>query len=47
MQFGLIGPRRAAGWLAAIERADAAGHFVLTFNYYGATGIRPGGVALS
>jgi hypothetical protein len=47
MRFGLIGPRRAAGWLDAIERADAAGHFVFTFNYYGATGIRPGGVALS
>ena len=42
MQFGLIGPRRAARWLAAIERADAAGHFVFTFNYYGASGIRPG-----
>ena len=26
----------------AIERADAAGHFVFTFNYYGATGSKPG-----
>jgi ubiquinone/menaquinone biosynthesis C-methylase UbiE len=42
VQFGLIGPRRAARWLAAIERADAAGHFVFTFNYYGATGVKPG-----
>ena len=42
-QFGLIGPGRAARWLAAIERADAAGHFVFTFNYYGATGVRPVG----
>jgi len=42
MRFGLIGARRAAGWLDAIERADAAGHFVFTFNYYGATGSKPG-----
>jgi hypothetical protein len=42
MQFGLIGPGQAAGWLDAIERADAAGHFVFTFNYYGAAGIKPG-----
>ncbi len=41
-QFGLIGAGRAARWLAAIERADAAGHFVFTFNYYGATGVKPG-----
>jgi SAM-dependent methyltransferase len=41
MQFGLIGPRQAAGWLDAIERADAAGHFVFSFNYYGAVGIKP------
>jgi hypothetical protein len=45
MRFGLIGPGRAARWLAAIERTDAAGHFVFTFNYYGATGIKPGGLA--
>ena len=45
MQFGLIGPRQAGGWLDAIERAAAAGHFVFTFNYYGATGIKPGGAA--
>jgi len=42
MRFGLIGARRAAVWLDAIERADAAGHFVFTFNYYGATGSKPG-----
>lgn len=41
MRFGLIGAGRAARWLAAIERADAAGHFVFTFNYYGATGLKP------
>ncbi|MGH7403120.1 MAG: methyltransferase domain-containing protein [Candidatus Rokuibacteriota bacterium] len=40
-QFGLIGARSAARWLAAIERADAAGHLVFTCNYYGATGIKP------
>jgi len=43
VQFGLVGARRAAGWLADIERADAAGHFVFTFNYYGAAGTRPRG----
>ncbi|HZP35060.1 MAG TPA: methyltransferase domain-containing protein [Methylomirabilota bacterium] len=41
-RFGLVGAGRAARWLAAIERADAAGHFVFTFNYYGATGLKPG-----
>jgi SAM-dependent methyltransferase len=41
MRFGLVGAGRAARWLAAIERAEAAGHFVFTFNYYGATGIKP------
>ena len=41
MRFGLIGAGRAARWLAAIERADAAGHFVFTFNYYGAAGTKP------
>ena len=43
MSFGLIGAGRAARWLAAIERADAAGHFVFTFNYYGAAGVKPRG----
>jgi len=41
VRFGLIGPRSAAAWMAAIERADAAGHFVFTFNYYGAAGTKP------
>jgi ubiquinone/menaquinone biosynthesis C-methylase UbiE len=41
MRFGLIGAGRAARWLAAIEHADAAGHFVFTFNYYGAAGLKP------
>ena len=40
-EFGLVGARRAAGWLAEIERADAAGHFSFTFNYYGAAGTKP------
>ena len=44
-QFGLIGAGRATRWLAAIEHADAAGHFVFTFNYYGAAGVKPGGRA--
>ena len=41
-EFGLIGAGRAVRWLAAIEAADAHGHFVFTFNYYGASGLRPG-----
>ena len=41
VEFGLVEARRAAGWLAVIERADAAGHFVFTFNYYGAAGLKP------
>jgi ubiquinone/menaquinone biosynthesis C-methylase UbiE len=41
-KFGLIGAGRAGRWLAAVERADAAGHFVFTFNYYGAIGVKPG-----
>jgi ubiquinone/menaquinone biosynthesis C-methylase UbiE len=41
VQFGLVSARRAAGWLAEIERADAAGRFVFSFNYYGAVGTKP------
>lgn len=45
VQFGLVGAGSAARWLAAIERAEAAGHFVFTFNYYGASGTKPRGPA--
>lgn len=41
VKFGLIGAARASRWVAAVERADAAGHFVFTFNYYGAAGVKP------
>jgi ubiquinone/menaquinone biosynthesis C-methylase UbiE len=41
VRFGLVSPGGAARWVAAIERADAIGCFVFTFNYYGACGIRP------
>jgi ubiquinone/menaquinone biosynthesis C-methylase UbiE len=41
VQFGLVSARRAAGWVAEVERANAAGHFVFTFNYYGAAGVKP------
>ena len=41
VEFGLVSARGAARWLADIERADAAGHFVFTFNYYGAVGVKP------
>jgi ubiquinone/menaquinone biosynthesis C-methylase UbiE len=43
VRFGLVSPRGAARWLAEVERADAAGHFVFTFNYYGAVGTKPRG----
>ena len=42
VEFGLVGAHAAARWLAQIERADAAGHFVFTLNYYGAAGTKPG-----
>ena len=42
VEFGLVGARDAARWLAEIERAGAAGHFVFTLNYYGAAGTKPG-----
>jgi SAM-dependent methyltransferase len=41
VQFGLVSARSATRWLADVERADAAGHFVFTFNYYGAVGGKP------
>jgi ubiquinone/menaquinone biosynthesis C-methylase UbiE len=41
VEFGLVSAGRAARWVAEIERVDAAGHFVFTFNYYGAVGIKP------
>ena len=42
VEFGLVGAHAATRWLAQIERADAAGHFVFTLNYYGAAGTKPG-----
>jgi ubiquinone/menaquinone biosynthesis C-methylase UbiE len=41
VQFGLVSARRAAHWVAELERMDAAGHFVFTFNYSGAAGTKP------
>jgi ubiquinone/menaquinone biosynthesis C-methylase UbiE len=41
VEIGLVGARRAAAWLAEVERADAAGHFSFTVNYYGAAGTKP------
>ena len=41
VRFGLVGARRARRWVEAIERADAAGCFVFTCNYYGAAGVKP------
>jgi len=41
VQFGLVSARGAARWVGEAERADAAGHFVFSFNYYGAAGTKP------
>lgn len=41
VQFGLVSARRAARWVGEVERADAAGHFVFSVNYYGAAGTKP------
>jgi SAM-dependent methyltransferase len=40
-RFGLVGAGAAARWIAAIEQAEARGHFAFTFNYYGAAGLKP------
>lgn len=40
VEFGLVSARAAARWFAAIERADARGELVFTFNFYGAAGVK-------
>jgi SAM-dependent methyltransferase len=42
-ELWMVGARRAALWLAEIERADAAVSFSFTFFYFGAAGARPRG----
>jgi hypothetical protein len=40
-RLGIVSARAAARWFAAIERQAARGQFVLTLNFYGATGVKP------
>lgn len=46
VNFGLVDAAAAQKWLDGFTALVTAGHFVLTFNYYGAVGVKPadGGV---
>ena len=41
VRFALASQRAARGWLDVLERRAAEGRFVMTLNFYGATGIKP------
>ena len=43
VRFGLVDPAMAQKWLDGFTDLVAAGSFVLTFNYYGAVGVKPPG----
>ncbi|HSE92649.1 MAG TPA: methyltransferase domain-containing protein [Methylomirabilota bacterium] len=43
VRFGIVDGRTAQAWLDALTALVARGDFVLTVNYYGAVGVRPGG----
>jgi hypothetical protein len=45
VRFGLVDPPAAQAWLDGFTALVAAGSFVLTFNYYGAVGIKPSAAA--
>ena len=42
VRFGLVTPATAQDWLDAFTALVAGGAFVLTMNYYGAVGVKPG-----
>ena len=42
VRFGLTSQRAASRWLATLDRRAAEGRFVMTLNFYGAAGIKPG-----
>jgi len=41
VRFGLVDPPTAQTWLDGFTELVSAGGFVLTFNYYGAVGVKP------
>ena len=41
VRFGLVDPPTAQKWLDGFTELVAAGGFVLTFNFYGAVGVKP------
>mgnify|MGYP001580047228 CR=1 FL=1 len=43
MNFGIVDARTAQAWLDGFTRLVAEGSFVLTMNFYGAVGVKPGG----
>jgi SAM-dependent methyltransferase len=43
VRFGIVDAPTAQTWLDGFTRLVAAGTFVLTFNYYGAVGVKPAG----
>lgn len=44
VRFGIVNPRTAQRWLDGFTRLVAEGAFVLTMNFYGAVGVKPGSV---
>ena len=42
VRFGLVAPATAQDWLDGFTALVAGGAFVLTMNYYGAVGVKPG-----
>jgi hypothetical protein len=45
VRFGIVDPATAQGWLDGFTALVRGGGFVMTTNYYGAVGIKPGGPA--
>lgn len=45
VRFGLTTARTASRWVQTLERLAGEGRFVMTLNFYGAAGIKPGGSA--
>jgi hypothetical protein len=42
VRFGIVDASTAQRWLDDVTAVVAAGAFVLTVNYYGAVGVKPG-----
>jgi hypothetical protein len=45
VSFGIVDAPAAQTWLDGFTELVALGDFVLTFNYYGAVGVKPHGVS--